>query len=350
MHTVTVRTKKPYDVLIERGLTDKLPALLAPYRERSITIVSDSHVAPLHLSRVESILGNAGFKTAHFVFEAGEAHKTIKTLDALLTFLYENEMTRSDLLLALGGGLTGDLTGLAAALYCRGTEFIQLPTSLLAAVDASVGGKTAVNLHGAKNQVGVFHQPSAVLCDTAFLDTLPPARFAEGMAEVIKYGFIGDASLLDRLTPILDIDAVIADCVRAKARIVTEDEFEHGVRKLLNFGHTFGHAVEAVSHHEISHGDAVSIGMCRAYRAALRAGICLENLDDRLYPLLDYYGLPTDTSLDYKALCASMRHDKKRASGDITLVLPKRLGECVCHTLQIDQIEEFFAPSTESEK
>ncbi len=349
MYTVSVRTQIPYEVTIGRNLIDSLPSLLEKYRGRTLALVSDDIVAPLHMARVRSVLENAGFTVHSFVFRAGEDHKTIVTLDALLNFLYEHEMTRADLLVSLGGGLTGDLTGLAAALYCRGTDFIQLPTSLLAMVDASVGGKTAVNLQGAKNQIGVFHQPSAVLCDTAFLDTLPKSRFAEGMAEVIKYGFIDDKSLLDRLSPITDLEGVIADCVRIKAKIVAEDEHEHGVRKLLNFGHTFGHAVECVSRHFVSHGDAVAIGMCRAYDVARRAGICREEFGDKLRSLLAYYELPTDTSLPYDQLLHAMRHDKKRSRQSISLVLPTKLGECICHTLPIEELEKFFAPSEEKE-
>lgn len=349
MYTVSVRTQAPYEVTVGRNLIDELPSLLTKYRGRALALVSDDIVAPLHMERVKSVLEKASFTVHTFVFQAGEDHKTIETLDALLNFLYEKEMTRADLLVSLGGGLTGDLTGLAAALYCRGTDFIQLPTSLLAMVDASVGGKTAVNLQGAKNQIGVFHQPSAVLCDTAFLDTLPQNRFAEGMAEVIKYGFIDDKTLLDRLLPITDLEGVIADCVKIKARIVSEDEREYGIRKLLNFGHTFGHAVECVSNHRVSHGDAVAIGMCRAYDVARRAGICQEDFGEKLHALLDYYALPTETSLPYGELLQAMRHDKKRSRQSISLVLPTKLGECICHSLPIEELEKFFAPSEKKE-
>lgn len=345
MYTVSVQTAAPYEVTIGRGLIDSLPLLLDKYRERALTLVSDDIVAPLHMERVKNILENAGFTVHTFIFQAGEDYKTVATLDTLLNFLYDREMTRADLLVSLGGGLTGDLTGLAAALYCRGTDFIQLPTSLLAMVDASVGGKTAVNLQGAKNQIGVFHQPIAVLCDTAFLDTLPKSRFSEGMAEVIKYGFIDDKSLLDRLTPITDLDRVIADCIEIKAKIVEADEREYGIRKLLNFGHTFAHAVECVSNHRVSHGDAVAIGMCRAYEVARRAGICQEDFGDKLHALLAYYDLPTDTSLPYDELLRAMRHDKKRARGTLSLVLPTKLGECICHSLPIEELREFFSPT-----
>ena len=345
MYTVSVQTAAPYEVTIGRGLIDPLPLLLDKYRERALTLVSDDIVAPLHMERVKNILENAGFTVHTFIFQAGEDYKTVATLDTLLNFLYDREMTRADLLVSLGGGLTGDLTGLAAALYCRGTDFIQLPTSLLAMVDASVGGKTAVNLQGAKNQIGVFHQPIAVLCDAAFLDTLPKSRFSEGMAEVIKYGFIDDKSLLDRLTPITDLDRVIADCIEIKAKIVEADEREYGIRKLLNFGHTFAHAVECVSNHRVSHGDAVAIGMCRAYEVARRAGICQEDFGDKLHALLAYYDLPTDTSLPYDELLRAMRHDKKRARGTLSLVLPTKLGECICHSLPIEELREFFSPT-----
>lgn len=345
MYTVSVQTAIPYSFTIGRDLIASLPALLDRYKGRALTLISDSIVAPLHMKCVRSILETAGFTVHTFVFTAGEDHKTVATLDALLNFLYEKEMTRADLLVSLGGGLVGDVTGLAAALYCRGTDFIQLPTSLLAMVDASVGGKTAVNLQGAKNQIGVFHQPSAVLCDTAFLETLPRNRFAEGMAEVIKYAFIDDKSLLDRLMPITDLEGVIADCVAIKAKIVAEDEHEYGIRKLLNFGHTFGHAVECVSEHRVSHGDAVAIGMCRAYDVARQAGICQEDFGEKLRTVLAYYELPTETALPYDQLLHAMRHDKKRSRQNISLVLPTKLGECTCHSLPIEELEKFFAPT-----
>ncbi len=343
MYTVKVRTGKPYEVHIESGILNRLAQYLAPYAGRRIMLVSDDVVAPLHLSRVEDACRQAGFETAHFVFPAGEGHKTLSTLEQLLTALYECDMTHTDLLISVGGGLVGDVTGLAAALYCRGTPFIQIPTSLLAAVDASVGGKTAVNLQGAKNQIGCFHQPTLVLCDPDLMETLPPSRFAEGVAEVIKYALIARPDILDMLSPVRDLSAVIAACIEIKADIVSRDEFDSGVRRLLNLGHTFGHAVECVSAHQISHGEAVAIGMCEIYRAARKQGLCRQDFGDTLYRHLQFYGLPTKTALPKEALFAAMRHDKKRDSATLTLIVPTKLGECVPHTLPVDALPAFFA-------
>ncbi len=343
MYTVKVHTDKPYDVHIERGILNRLAEYLAPYTGRRIMLVSDDVVASLHLTRVEQACNHAGFITSRFVFPAGEDYKTLSTLDRLLTALYEFDMTHTDLLISVGGGLVGDVTGLAAALYCRGTPFIQLPTSLLAAVDASVGGKTAVNLRGAKNQIGCFHQPALVLCDPDLMDTLPPSRMAEGMAEVIKYALIARPELLDMLSPVKDLCAVIAACIDIKADIVSRDEFDGGVRRLLNLGHTFGHAVECVSHHHISHGEAVAIGMCEIYRAACRQGLCHEDFGQTLYRHLQFYGLPTETDLPREALLAAMRHDKKRDSATLTLIVPTKLGECTPYTLPVDELPAFFA-------
>lgn len=262
MTTVTVRASRPYEVTIGRGLLDTVGRQAAgQWKGRSAAVVSDSTVAPLYLNRVKDSLERAGFQVHSFVFPAGEDQKNGGTYLKLLEFLAARRLTRADGLIALGGGVVGDLAGFAAATFLRGIGFLQLPTTLLAAVDSSVGGKTAIDLTNGKNLAGAFYQPQAVLCDLDTLDTLPAEVFADGCAEVIKYGMIGDPALLARLETVdfrADPEELVARCVAQKRNLVEQDEFDTGARQLLNLGHTLGHGVEACSGYTVSHGRAVA--------------------------------------------------------------------------------------------
>ena len=286
-------------------------------------------MAPLYLNRVKDSLERAGFQVHSFVFPAGEDQKNGGTYLKLLEFLAARRLTRADGLIALGGGVVGDLAGFAAATFLRGIGFLQLPTTLLAAVDSSVGGKTAIDLTNGKNLAGAFYQPQAVLCDLDTLDTLPAEVFADGCAEVIKYGMIGDPALLARLETVdfrADPEELVARCVAQKRDLVEQDEFDTGARQLLNLGHTLGHGVEACSGYMVSHGRAVAIGMTLVTRAAVAFGRCPAEVLPRLRRLLERYGLPDATAYSAQALYEKTLSDKKRSGDTISLVVPIAWG------------------------
>ena len=330
MTTVTVRASRPYEVTIGRGLLDTAARQAAgQWKGRSAAVVSDSTVAPLYLNRVKDSLERAGFRVHSFVFPAGEDQKNGGTYLKLLEFLAARRLTRADGLIALGGGVVGDLAGFAAATFLRGIGFLQLPTTLLAAVDSSVGGKTAIDLTNGKNLAGAFYQPQAVLCDLDTLDTLPAEVFADGCAEVIKYGMIGDPALLARLETVdfrADPEELVARCVAQKRDLVEQDEFDTGARQLLNLGHTLGHGVEACSGYTVSHGRAVAIGMTLVTRAAVAFGRCPAEVLPRLRRLLERYGLPDATAYSAQALYEKTLSDKKRSGDTISLVVPIAWG------------------------
>ena len=330
MTTVTVRASRPYEVTIGRGLLDTVGRQAAgQWKGRSAAVVSDSTVAPLYLNRVKDSLERAGFRVHSFVFPAGEDQKNGGTYLKLLEFLAARRLTRADGLIALGGGVVGDLAGFAAATLLRGIGFLQLPTTLLAAVDSSVGGKTAIDLTNGKNLAGAFYQPQAVLCDLDTLDTLPAEVFADGCAEVIKYGMIGDPALLARLETVdfrADPEELVARCVAQKRDLVEQDEFDTGARQLLNLGHTLGHGVEACSGYTVSHGRAVAIGMTLVTRAAVAFGRCPAEVLPRLRRLLERYGLPDATAYSAQALYEKTLSDKKRSGDTISLVVPIAWG------------------------
>ena len=351
MRTVKVNASTAYDIIIGEGLLAEAgrycaDALGKPCR---LCIVSDDNVAPLYLERVQSSLESAGFSTIKFIFPHGEASKSMTTLIELLEFLAQNHMTRSDALVALGGGVVGDLTGFAAATYLRGVRFVQMPTTLLAATDSSVGGKTGVDLVAGKNLAGAFHQPSLVLCDYTALDTLSPAIFADGCAEVIKYGAINDRAFFDSLYGGIraNIENIIAECVMNKARIVESDEFDKGTRQLLNLGHTVGHAIEACSDLKISHGSAVAIGMVIVTRAAVSLGLCPYTDLCALVNLLRKENLPTECPYSAKELADVALADKKRKGNSITLVVPFGIGDSRLYTIPVDELESFISRGLE---
>lgn len=319
-----------YEVKIGPGLLDCLGAeVRACTAAGHAVLVSGENVFPLYGERAMRSLREAGLKVSSVVFPAGEGTKSLECYGRLLNRLTELKLSRSDCLVALGGGVTGDLTGFAAATYQRGIRYIQVPTTLLAAVDSSVGGKTAINLPAAKNQVGAFYQPASVLCDTDTLGTLPERELRAGYAEVIKYGVLGDADLFDTLQRGgFSREDVIATCVRMKAEIVAEDEHDLGRRRLLNLGHTFGHAVEARSGYGMLHGEAVAAGMAMICRAAVRMG-CLDPASrDAVIGILEDFGLPTGTEYSAEELYDTLLLDKKISAGKLHLIVPKAIGWC----------------------
>lgn len=346
MKTVRINASTPYDILIGNGLLDRCGELcreaVAPCKA---CIITDDTVSELYLGKVKSSLDAADFETVSFVFPHGERSKTTGVLVNILEFLAQNRITRSDCLVALGGGVVGDICGFAAAVYMRGIKFIQIPTTLLACVDSSVGGKTAVDLEAGKNLMGAFHQPARVICDYSTLSTLPPEIFADGCAEVIKYGVINDREFFFELKGGIaeNIESVIARCVENKARIVEADEFEHGCRQLLNLGHTVGHAIEACSEFSISHGSAVAIGTAIVTRASVKRGSCEKSELDELISLLSANGLPTECTFSAEQLTAVATADKKRTGDTITLVVPRAIGNTELISIPIDELCEFIS-------
>lgn len=343
MESVIVQTLPSYEAAVGPGLLSEAGARTAALVKGSrVLIASDDRVAPLYLDRVSDSFRRAGFQAGSFVFPAGEDSKTLATVEELLNAADRAELTRSDVFAALGGGVTGDMTGLAAALYQRGVDFIQLPTTLLAMVDASVGGKTAVNLPGGKNLCGAFHQPRLVLCDTDTLDTLPEAVYAEGMAEVIKHGALSGGALLDRILAGEDPKDLIVDNIRFKADIVRQDEREKGLRQLLNFGHTFGHAIEKLNHYGIYHGEGVAVGMLIAARTAEERKLCPSGVFRELRELLAAHRLPVSTPFTAEQVAGAAMNDKKRRGDSITLVLPEARGRCRLLPVPAEELGELI--------
>ncbi len=343
---IRVTVGSGYSVLVEEGLLDSAGALARKLvTSATAVIVSDERVFALYGERLCRSLEKNGFQALSFVFPHGESSKSPETLLALWRFLADHRVTRSDTLFALGGGVVGDLTGFAAATYLRGIAYIQIPTSLLAMVDSSVGGKTAVDLPEGKNLVGAFYQPRLVLCDPQLLETLPKEELRCGMAEVIKYAFINRKEMLPLLKEELSLAtlrALITESVRDKAEIVAEDERDTGVRQLLNLGHTAAHGIELLSGYTVSHGDAVAIGMAYVTRAAVHRGICDKGVLSALLSLLEKHGLPTECPYSAKELADAALGDKKRSGGSITLVLPVALGQSSLCTYPVSELESFF--------
>ena len=345
MQKVTIHASRSYDILIGSGLLETLGREAKKFpKVKKVCIVSETNVYPLHGAAAEKSLEENGFDVISYVFPAGEESKCGETYLSLLNFLAENRLTRSDLLVALGGGVVGDLTGFAAATFLRGVKFIQVPTTLLAAVDSSVGGKTAIDLPAGKNLAGAFYQPSLVLCDTDTLSTLPREVFLDGCAEVIKYGVIYDRPFFDYLReagPEFDRERVIKRCVELKRDVVMEDEFDTGNRMKLNLGHTVGHGVEARSHFGLSHGKSVAIGMAMVSRAAAKKGMLSPQDAETIQATLAAYGLPIRTEYPAEELVQYMLSDKKRSGSAIPLIIPTEIGHCEIVPTPVEALTAF---------
>ena len=345
---LTVQTAKPYSVLIEHGLlsrTGEQCLSLFPAGTR-VMVISDSNVFPLYGETVMDSLRRAGYEVYSCVFPAGEQSKLLSTVETFYRALGENGFTRSDFIVALGGGVTGDMAGFAAATFLRGIDFVQIPTTLLAQVDSSVGGKTGVDLPFGKNLVGAFHQPRLVLIDPDTLSTLPPHFFADGMGEVIKYGCIRRPALFKYL---MEEDArehleeVIYECVDCKRQIVEADALDKGERMILNFGHTLGHALEKLHGFSgLSHGEAVGIGMVLISKAAERAGLTAPGASGKIVTLLERYHLPTETDRNMDELAKATALDKKSAGKNLRLILLHDIGDAYIYTLPQEELKGFL--------
>jgi len=345
MQTVTVHASSAYPVHIGRGLLAQSGKLIRTVTSaRTCAVVTDSTVGPLYASTVLASLEQEGIRTHLYTFPAGEQSKNLSTYGSLLEFLAERKLTRSDFIVALGGGVTGDMAGFAAATYQRGIDYIQIPTTFLAASDSSVRGKTAVDLGAGKNLVGAFWQPKMVICDTAAFDTLPKDTFADGIAETVKHGMIADADFF-RFLMAEDIHEKIDDVVRRnveiKAAVVGEDEFERGKRKLLNFGHTLGHAIEKLSNFSLTHGHAVAIGMVLATRAAEKLGYSPAGTLDTVLACSRHFDLPTQCCYSAEEIYNAATGDKKRSGGSIDVVVLEEIGRAKTVRLNMDELRKF---------
>ena len=308
---------------------------------RRAAVISDDAVFALYGAAAEKALTDAGFQVDHFLFPHGEQQKNLSTYGQVLNFLCDRRFTRSDFLVALGGGVVGDLAGFAAATYQRGIPYIQVPTTLLSMVDSSVGGKTAVDLEHGKNQAGCFYQPSLVLCDPSLLNTLPEREYRAGCAEIIKYAMLYSEDFLRELekTPVREqFERVISVCVGMKRDVVRGDEFDRGQRALLNLGHTVGHAVEACSGFTLLHGEGVAIGMAIITRAAVEKGLCTPETLPRLLAVLERYGLPTETDYSLTDILAAAAADKKRTDDVTKFIVPERVGHCRVEPVPADEV------------
>ena len=347
MRTVHVSTGKPYDIYIERGIIENCAKYVANLSQaKKVTVITDSNVAPHYQWKIVNSLQQSGFEVKTHIFKAGEESKTLATVSEMYNTLADFKMTRKDLIIALGGGVTGDMAGFAAATYLRGIDFIQIPTSLLAQVDSSVGGKTGVDLPHGKNLVGAFHQPIAVLIDPNTLNTLSDAYICDGMAEVIKYGCIKDADFFENLeteNALDDIENVIETCVSIKRDVVSRDEREAGERMLLNFGHTLGHAIEKLYNFKgISHGMAVAIGMVLIAKAGEKQGITEEGTSQRIIDICKKYGLPVSDKATFADMAEAAKGDKKTAGGGISLVLLDKIGSSFTKKVELDNLLDFI--------
>ena len=348
MKTIHVNTGKPYDIYIQRGILKNC----GEYAKRltsckKVFTVSDSNVAPLYLKDIEDSLKASGFECSSFIYKAGEESKNLDTVKRIYDELASFNMTRKDIIIALGGGVCGDMAGFAAATYLRGIDFIQIPTSLLSQVDSSVGGKTAVDLKSGKNLVGAFHQPVAVLIDPDTLNTLDDRFFTDGMGEVIKYGCIKDKdffTFLEKSDIRENIEYIIERCVSIKREVVSIDEFDKGERMLLNYGHTLGHSIEKLHDFSgITHGMAVAIGMVMMAKAGEKNHITEEGTSQKIKSLCEKFSLPVSTAFSYSQIASSAMSDKKSEDDQINLVLLSEIGKSFTKKIKKDDLEGFIS-------
>ncbi len=346
MKKVHVGTGRSYDILIGHHLLQKAGEFIRPLTKAiRAVIVSDTNVAPLYAETVKSSLEENGFETSVFVFPAGESSKRLSTIEKMYQHFYEHNITRTDIVVALGGGVTGDMAGFAAASYLRGIDFVQIPTTLLSQVDSSVGGKTGVDLPAGKNLVGAFWQPVLVLIDPETLQTLPEAFFRDGLGEVVKYGCIRSNALFERLEKenAADfIDDLIEECVSIKRDVVEHDERDTGERAILNFGHTFGHALEKLTDYSgMTHGEAVALGAALLTRISEQKGLTAAGTGERLEKLLKKYGLPTESDFSTETILAATKGDKKSTGKNINFVLLRQIGDCFIYPVSVEQMKDF---------
>ncbi len=346
-NVIAISASKNYDMIVQQGLLERTGELLSKlFPSGKAAIITDDVVASLYAPKAEASLRASGFEVYRYVFPHGENSKNFSTLISILEHLAGHQFTRSDLLIALGGGVTGDMVGFAAHIYLRGIPFVQIPTTFLAAIDSSVGGKTAVNLKAGKNLAGAFNQPNLVICDYSTLFTLSDEEFACGAAEAIKHGILTDKELFQAMNAPdarEHLEWIIKRSILIKRNYVMADEYDTGSRQFLNLGHTLAHAIEKQSQYTISHGHAVAIGLVAVARAAYRYGLTKVDSSEEIRTALQRYHLKTDCPYPVHDLCKIILNDKKRTGNTITLVIPMQIGECILYKLPVDELENFFS-------
>lgn len=345
MIRLKVNTSQSYDVLIGDGLINSVAEFVTPVcKSKKVAVITDDIVDSLYGYMTMNSLTKAGFDVSKMVFRNGECSKNVATLSDIWEFLAENSFTRSDMLIALGGGVVGDMTGFAAATYMRGVNFVQIPTTLLAAVDASIGGKTAIDLAHGKNLAGAFWQPSLVICDCGILRKLPEHLFNDGMAEVIKHGILRDETIIEcfeRGTIPDELEQIIEKNLRIKCWYVEADERDYGIRQQLNFGHTVGHAIEKMSSFTLSHGQAVAYGMIIESRIANRMGICDNVTLARIERVIKTI-ITNANRYDAGQIVGLMRTDKKSDADSVRIILPRKIGDCAAYMIGYKQMEDLL--------
>jgi 3-dehydroquinate synthase len=346
MNRINIFGTTSYDVVIDKGITDRLGTVL---RDEiggiRAMIVSDSTVASLYLGSVLSSLRDAGYETSSITLSGGEAIKSLENFELIVNALAEKEFSRADLLIALGGGTVGDLAGFVASTFKRGMKLVQVPTTLLAMVDSSIGGKTAINLPSAKNQVGSFYNPSMVVCDPDLLASLPHENLLDGYAEIIKYGILNGMEIIDALRSARDTgdySKVIALSVNAKKELVEADEKDSMFRQFLNLGHLVGHAIESALDYTISHGHAVAIGLSLEAKACALSGLTSFNCYNSINDILEEFGFDITESYSFELLLPYIHKDKRIADDNIKLIVPVSIGECVMRNMSIPELDSIL--------
>jgi len=341
MKTITLKTaSKTYNILIGNAILSKA-AKLANTTAKNVFIITDSNVAPLYLKTVFNSFKENGCTVSSYTIEAGEKSKNLWTVEKIYSLLCENNITKTDLIVALGGGVVGDISGFAASTYLRGVPYIQIPTTLLAQVDSSIGGKCGVDLKYGKNLVGSIYQPDLVICDLNALETLSASEFNNGMAEAIKCGFIYDNEILKAIK-LNALEKTVLGSINVKRAIVEADEFEKSERMLLNFGHTFGHAIERLGNYKtFSHGQAVSIGMVLAVKLGIELKITPKNCLDELKALLEKFNLPLECPYSLKQMLTFVAADKKIRNGKINFILLTEIGKAGIYPMDLAQITSY---------
>lgn len=351
MLTVSLKEHQ-YDILVKKGCLEDVGNFLAKiWQPQKIAIITDDRVAPLYEEKVRQVVTAAGFEVVTHTVPEGEASKSLAEAEKIYAFLADAGFTRSDGVIALGGGVIGDLAAFAASTYMRGIHFIQIPTTLLAQVDSSIGGKTAVNTSKAKNLVGTFSQPDGVFIDTAVLETLEIRRVREGIAEIIKSATIADLALWHYLQDLKDEDDllahaeyVITETLKVKRTVVEEDEFDNGNRLILNFGHTIGHAIEKTAGYGVvSHGEGVAIGMLAINQQAEEQGLSPAGSTQALKTMVEKFHLPTESAnWDEAALFEAITHDKKARGNKLKLIILEEIGKAKIHTVPIEELKNYL--------
>ena len=358
METIRIDTESPYEMTIGTGILENIAGIATSLGNvKKAAVVSDSNVTPLYAPTICSVLSDAGIEAGIVEFPAGEENKTLSSYGMIQESLAKRGISRSDLVVALGGGVAGDMAGFAAATYLRGIKYVQVPTSYLAAVDSSVGGKTAVDLGAGKNLCGAFWQPEAVLLSLDTFRTLPFSCFLDGSAEAFKASMIADPGLAEHvLSAVSSVDPsketqdglsdefeqVIKGSVGIKAAVVAEDERDTGSRQLLNFGHTIGHAIEKLSGFAMSHGHAVARGMVAESRAAYKTGLTKVDASGYINEMLEKMGFDTEITFEAEDILDLASSDKKVRAGDITVVVPEDIGKCVLKKISLDSLGEYI--------